>query len=385
MAAMDAVEWLAQLVQIPSVNPAHTDDAGIAGEKRLADFLAGHLKAIGFDVACEEPEHGRPNLLASYGSDQSRQTLLLEAHLDTVGVSGMRVDPFRLGRAEGRLHGRGACDCKGPMAAALAALHPPALAALNRAGWRILFAAVMGEETGNVGAERLVARGARADLAIVLEPTDLAIVHAHKGALWFEVDVHGRAAHGSNPQQGVNAILGMMHALDRIQRRCEESPVRDALLGGPSLTVGQIRGGTAVNVVPDRCTARLDRRTLPGEDTAKILADVRAELETLGQEGKLLGYDLRVLKDGPPFHTRPDGQLVRALCAACEACGIPPRLAGAGWYSDAGPLSAVCREIVVFGPGRMQQAHTADEFIEEQSLLNGCTILTVFLNRLMEQ
>ncbi|MBU1908704.1 MAG: M20 family metallopeptidase [Verrucomicrobia bacterium] len=378
MAAAGAVELLKQLIGIPSVNPEHTQDARIAGEERLSCFLAGYLEEQGFEVTWQDRETGRPNLVASYGPEQAPCTLLLEAHMDTVGVDGVPGHPFQARIEGGRLYGRGACDCKGPMAAGLAALTADALEALVGKGYRVLFAAVMGEETGNTGAMRLVQQGLRADRAIVLEPTDLSIVHAHKGALWFEVHVAGRAAHGANPEQGVNAILGMARLLDRILLRHQEDRRRlhHETLGPPTLSVGQIHGGVAVNVVPDHCMMRIDRRTLPGEDGSEILEGVEAELDALLREGLLLGGELKVLKEGPPFHTDENSELVQALGRACERAGRPARRAGSGWYSDAGPLSTVCPEVVAFGPGSIRQAHTSDEFIELESLHAGTVILS---------
>ncbi|MBP7829634.1 MAG: ArgE/DapE family deacylase [Kiritimatiellae bacterium] len=376
MAAADTVELLKQLIAIPSVNPEHTADARVAGEERLACFLAGYLEEQGFAVSWQDRDTGRPNLLASFGPEDASATLLFEAHMDTVGVEGM-ADPFRARVENGRVHGRGACDCKGPMAAGLAALTPANLDALAGKGYRVLYAAVMGEETGNAGAIRLAQQGLRADRAIVLEPTELAIVHAHKGALWFDVEVRGLSAHGSNPERGVNAILGMARLLERIQQRHELDRARltHERLGPPTLSVGQIRGGIAVNVVPEHCVARLDRRTLPEEKSADILAGVQAELDGLVREGLLLGGEVKVIKDNPPFHTDEDSELVRALDRACRKAGAPGRHAGTGWYSDAGPLSTGCPEVVVFGPGSIGQAHTADEYIELESLRAGVAAL----------
>ena len=383
MAAADTVELLEQLIGIPSVSPEHTPDARIAGEDRLACFLAGYLEEQGFAVSWQDRDSGRPNLLGSYGPGDAPATLLFEAHMDTVGVTGM-ADPFRPRIANGRVHGRGACDCKGPMAAGLVALSPDALDGLVGKGYRVVFAAVMGEETGNAGAIRLVEQGLRADRAVILEPTELEIVHAHKGALWFDVEVKGRAAHGSNPERGVNAILGMARLLERVQKHHEADRARlnHERLGPPTLSVGQIRGGTAVNIVPDECCARLDRRTLPGELGAEILAGVRAELDGLVREGLLLGGEVKVIKEGPPFHTDEASELVRALGRACERAGLPARLAGSGWYSDAGPLSTACPEVVVFGPGSIGQAHTCDEYIEVESLRRGAAVLSALCREL---
>lgn len=387
MAEKELVELLGQLVAIPSVNPECTDDASIAGEGRLADFLAGLLEGLGFRITWHDRASGRPNLVAFHGPGKPRRTLLLASHLDTVGVTGMTRPPFEAQVEGGRLYARGACDTKGPMAAALHAFSHETLEALAAAGYGVMFAAVMGEETGNVGAARLARSGLRVDQVIVLEPTELAVIHAHKGALWFEVEVRGTAAHGSNPEHGVNAIVGMAEVLRVLQEqiKADQQARRNPLLGSPSLSVGAIRGGSAVNVVPDRCVIQVDRRTLPEEDHQQIIERVRAGLVQLEREGRILSHQVRIMKAGAPFQTSASSRLVEALKTACTRAGVKPRTEGAAWYSDAGPLSDICSEIVVFGPGSIQQAHTADEYIDLGSLQAGCEVIRRLLRQLAEK
>jgi acetylornithine deacetylase/succinyl-diaminopimelate desuccinylase family protein len=381
MAVDTLKDLLTQLVAIPSVNPDHTDDAAIAGEARLAGFLAERLERLGFRAQLDGRVPGRPNLVAEYGPADARRTILLESHMDTVGVSGM-AQPFAAMVRDGRLHGRGTCDTKGPMAAALHALEPRILERLATAGCRVIFAGAMGEETGNIGAAQLAAAGLRADQAIILEPTELAIVHAHKGALWMEIEVRGVAAHGSNPGRGVNAICGMSELIGFLQQQSAgDQALRNPVLGSPSLNIGTIRGGTAVNIVADRCVIQVDRRALPEEDPETILERIRAQLALMQKTGRIASHELRILKSGAPFQTSADSGLVRELAAACRSAGVEPKTEGAAWYSDAGPLADVCRELVVFGPGSIAQAHTADEFIDLDSLQKGSAIIRGFLSR----
>lgn len=384
MTNKELTDLLAQLVAVPSVNPHDEPDARIAGEKRIADVVAAYLSECGFDVSLSEREAGRPNLLAARGPADARRTLLLEVHLDTVGVKGMKRPPFEPRVEDGKLYGRGACDDKGPMASALFALKHADLDRLAGAGVRVVFAGAMGEETGNIGAVRLVEDGLRADQTIVLEPTELAVIHAHKGALWFEVEVRGRAAHGSHPEHGVNAVTGMAHVLRFLEERIagDRKRLDHPLLGKPSLSVGSIHGGTSVNIVPDRCVIGVDRRTLPGENNEAVLEAVRLELERLASEGLILSHEIRLLKEGTPFETAVPSPLVDLLTKSCEQEGRPVRMEGAAWYSDAGPLSAVSGEIAVFGPGSIRQAHTAEEYIDLEELDAGGRILRRFLQRL---
>ena len=259
------VELLQKLVAIPSVNPEDTDDPAITGEQRLADFLKTRLEQDGWQVEYTWPEPGRPNLVARFGSEAAARSLMFEAHLDTVSVANMTIDPFAAELRDGRLYGRGACDMKGPMAAALHALSRPRLERLSAAGIQLIFVAAMGEEKGNQGALELAKSDLKADELIVLEPTGLQLVTAHKGTAWMEVELTGRAGHGSEPSEGVNAIEAagrLMEALrtrtaDRAKTACHPQ------LGGPTLNTGKISGGSAVNIIADRCVLELDRRLLP--------------------------------------------------------------------------------------------------------------------------
>jgi acetylornithine deacetylase/succinyl-diaminopimelate desuccinylase family protein len=379
------VELLQQLVSIPSVNPALADDPSIGGEARLTKWLAEDLKRRGFRVEWHEQTAGRPNVVGRYGPEKPGRTVLLESHLDTQGIHQMIVPPFDGEVRDGRLYGRGACDTKGPMAAALMALDRATLERLANAGVQVIYVGAMGEEKGNIGAEELVEGGLGADQAIVLEPTDLNIVHAHKGALWFEVEVEGLAAHGSNPSLGVNAIRGMAMAIDAIQALTDAHAARREhnLLGRATVNVGVIRGGSSINIVPDRCVIQVDRRTLPGDDHEALLREIGQALDQLKARGVFKAWRLHKIKEGVPFETTAESALVRGMLDACRRCGVESRAEGAPWYSDAGPFSRTCREVAVFGPGSIAQAHTIDEYIELASLEKGVEILHAYLNGLV--
>jgi acetylornithine deacetylase/succinyl-diaminopimelate desuccinylase family protein len=387
MAEDGLIKLLRSLVRIPSVNPLLADDPSIGTEKPMAEALAALLADRGFRIEWHEVIAGRPNVIGRFGPNTPKRSLLIESHIDTQGVQGMTVPPFEGLVRDGRLFGRGACDTKGPMAAALWALSPAMLDRVASAGVQIVYVGAIGEEKGNVGAEQLVDLGLGADEALVLEPTELAIVHAHKGTLWYEVDVRGRAAHGSNPEAGVSAIRGMLRAIEEIEREiaaarnCHD----DSALGGPSVNVGVIRGGSSINMVPDHCVIEVDRRTVPGEDSARILRDLRERLTRLQESGAIIEWRLTPINDGAPFHTGADTSLIRRLATSCASKGVAPRIMGAAWYSDAGPLSRTCKDIAVFGPGSIRQAHTADEYIDIAELQRGCDILRDFLRRVADE
>ncbi len=362
------VKLLEQMISLPSVNNAWSVDPAIAGEARMADFCAEYLGRLGFAIARDEVEPGRPNITAAFGPTDARHTIVWTAHLDTVGVQGMEFDPFTPFVKDGRLFGRGACDDKGPLAAALWALHqePAALQQLAAAGVRLLVIGVMGEETGNTGALRLVEQGIRADECLVLEPTDNAIVHAHKGALWLEVTVQGRAAHGSTPHLGVSAIRGMAQVMDRLWQwqAADEATVSHPLLGRPTLNLGTIHGGDGINTVPAECTLGVDRRLVPGEDPQRLAGRLEEFLGQLQAAGTIVGSRVRIGTRAPAFINAPDSPMARCILAACRACGAPGRTTTAGWFSDAGPLARQCPDTLVFGPGSIKDAHTRNESID---------------------
>lgn len=376
MKSVSAAELLRQLVATPSVNPALTDDPALRDEFRVVEWLEPWFAARGFRTERVGQTPGRPNLLARFGAAAPKRTLLFESHLDTVGVAGFAGDPFALREANGRLYGRGACDTKGPLAAFLAALDAETLAALATSGTQIVWLGAIGEETGNLGAEEAIAAGLRADECVVLEPTDLRVVHAHKGACWFTVATRGRAAHGSDPARGDNAIY-KMPAVWKILDAATAAAAQvrtDPALGAPTFSVGTIRGGTGTNVVPDRCEIQVDRRLMPGESAADVLADLRRRLDAIPG-----GVEIELMKEGLPFRTDPEAPLVRRFCAALEAAGVPPVREGAAWCSDAGPLALACGETIVWGPGAIAQAHTTDEFIETEALATAADVLRRFL------
>jgi len=375
------VELARKLVSIPSVNPVLADDPAISGEHRMAEFVGDYLVKHGFRVDFHEGTRGRPNVVGTFGPAHPKRKLMIEVHLDTQGIHGMTVPPLEGLIEHERLYGRGACDMKGPMAAAMVNLTAENLDRLAHAGVQLQFVGAIGEETGNIGALELVDAEIGADEILVLEPTELHVVHAHKGAFWFEVEVMGVAAHGSNPEKGLSSIRGMGKVIDLIHEQTSRVNLHNKLLGGPTVNVGIIRGGSSINIVPERCVIEVDRRTVPGENSKTILDHVREGITGLVQQGYIRQGSVRPIKEGVPFETTAESSLVKRLCASCAAQNVQPVTEGTSWYSDAGPFSNTCREVAVFGPGSIRQAHTADEFIELSSLITGAEIIHHFLNQ----
>ena len=375
------VDLLKQLVSLPSVNPEHTSCVEEANEFRVADFLASYLHERGFEIEWDRLTPERGSVIASYGPKNPLHTLLIEAHTDTVGVADMIIPPFTPSVRDGRLYGRGACDTKGPMAAALVAMEQPVLDALADAGVRTIFVGAFGEEKGNLGAERLVEQGITADTVLVLEPTDLAIVHAHKGALWYTLELIGAAAHGSDPAKGVNSIFAMAEVIQQLREhlREDEKTHQHADLGVPTLNIGRIQGGIAMNIVAHRCQIEVDRRLVPGEDPERLLGRTRQYLEGLKQKGTIVDFTVQPVIAGTPYWASPETDGIRRMKDSLVSCGYEPALATAAWYSDAGAFSRICQDVFVFGPGSIRQAHTVDEFIEVDMLEQGVHVLRSFL------
>ena len=367
----NVVELLQALVRIPSVNPDGDPGVEHPGEAACAEFVAEFLRAAGASVEVEAVSPGRPNVVALFPSNApGKKRLLFGPHLDTVGVVGMTIDPFAAEVREGKLWGRGASDTKGPMAAMLWALWElreriPAL------GWEIGFAGFMGEEAGQHGSKAFAAKH-RADFVIIGEPTDLGIVYTHKGCNWLYLTTRGRAVHASAPDRGVNAIYQMMEVLGVLRTSIlpRFAAMSDPVLGAPTASLGMIRGGSKINIVPDVCEASVDLRTIPAQDRPGFVEEIVAELRTVCPELEARWSESR------PLWTDPAHPLIGAL----ERAG--GRLCGAPWFCDAAVLAAAGIPAVAAGPGSIAQAHTADEWIKLDDLQKGVAFYKAFLEQL---
>ncbi|HEU5079266.1 MAG TPA: M20/M25/M40 family metallo-hydrolase [Opitutaceae bacterium] len=360
---------LQELVATPSVTPGADSGGTTAGEAAMAARVAELLRTMCAEVTATEIQPGRPNVVGRFGEpSSSRPTVAIVPHLDTVGVAGMTIPPFSPELRNGRLYGRGASDTKGPMAAALWALHRHLSRAGRRdAGVNFVFAATAGEEELSVGASALCRDGFRAEFALALEPTDLRVVRAAKGVLRVWVEATGRAAHSSAPSRGRNAIFKMLPFLRDCQERLapQFAKARHPQLSGVTLNAGVILGGAEFNVVPDRCRVALDMRTHPTLDNDAVLAEIRRAARGLG---------VQIHRQGPPFALPANHRWLRALAPHTRG------LAAAPWFSDANILNAHHTPAVAFGPGSIRQAHTADEFIELAELEAGARAFEMFFD-----
>jgi acetylornithine deacetylase/succinyl-diaminopimelate desuccinylase family protein len=364
---MTVADLLRELIRIPSVNPDGDPGTTHTGEKECAKFVADFLHSCGAEAWLEEVLPDRPNVLGRFPStSKAKPRLLFAPHTDTVTVTGMSIDPFSGELRDGKIWGRGASDTKGPMAAVLFALLE-CKNVLPHLSHEIWFAGFMGEEAGQQGARALSGKE-RFDFAIVGEPTRLQTVNTHKGSVWLTLRARGRAAHASTPQIGENAIEKILEVVDllRSQLSARFGASSDETLGPLTFNLGTIQGGSKINIVPDLCEAKIDIRTLPGQDLAPLLDSLAKQFAGVEFERRILG----------PLQTDPNHPFIRLL----ESCGA--RCVGAAWFSDAAFLAAAGTPAVALGPGSMDQAHTADEWISLADLEAGVTFFKTVLGKL---
>jgi acetylornithine deacetylase/succinyl-diaminopimelate desuccinylase-like protein len=359
--------WVGELVRIPSVNPAHAGPkAGAPGERALALELADRLAGLGGEVELEDVCEGRPNVYARFPG-RSPRLAVLDVHTDTVTVEHMVDDPFD-GRVEdGRVWGRGAVDTKASLGVALALLERWR-AEGQRPEPALLVVGTIGEEAGGLpGATAFRAwadeRSLRPDELVVSEPTSCCPIYGHKGGVGFEVTVHGEAAHSSMPHLGRNAIVAACRAvlaLEAEHERVQRLPPRTEV-GNGSINVGLIAGGTGGNVVPDTCTFTVGRRTAPFEDPDTIAAELAAIIEGAMPPCTVT---LEPLSASAAFYQSPDSELIRLLAASCRS-----EAATAPYGTNALRYVDLAREMAVFGPGSIDQAHKATEWVEIAELV----------------
>jgi acetylornithine deacetylase len=369
----NTAKLLRELIALPSVNPAFLPAKHPrAGEQRVVDFLAATAARAGLDVEFQAVAPGRSNLLARLSPrGKARQRLLLAPHLDTVNATDEQFTPHT---RNGRLFGRGACDTKGSVAAMLAALCELARTRQRPADTEIVFAGLVDEEHAQAGSRALVAGGLKADLAIVGEATRLQVVTAHKGTMWLCLETRGKSAHGSCPELGRNAVHAMARVVDLLQTdyAAQLRRRRHSLLGCATVSVGAICGGTQANIVPDRCSILIDRRSLPGETAAAVRREI---LGVLRRKNLTVSFVKDKLPPCLPLETDPRHPLVARFLKSVGQ----RKPGGVRYFCDASVLGHGGIPSVVFGPGDIAQAHTADEWISLAELERGKGLLLRFL------
>ena len=367
------ISLLSDLVAIDSVNPSLVP--GAAGEAQIADAIETHMRAIGLDVQRQDVAPGRPNVIGVLDGSERGRSLMFCGHVDTVGVAGMKC-PFTPAIRDGRLYGRGAQDMKAGVAAMIDAARVARAAGFRKG--RLVIAAVVDEEYASIGADALV-REWKADAAVVTEPTDLQIGVGHKGFAWATIETRGRAAHGSRPTEGRDAILRMGRVLARLEQLDRELQSRNPhpLVGTGSLHASIIEGGRELSSYPDLCRLQLERRTVPGETVDTFAREMDDLVRQLCEEDRELDASVKLMFSRPPYEVPVSHELPRALESAAQTAGARSATTGMSFWTDAAILGEAGIPSVLFGPGGAG-LHS----LEEDVVVNEVTLCRDALARL---
>ncbi len=360
-----AIRLLRELVAVNSVNP--TLVAGAPGEQEAADVIADEMRRSGLAVSVEMVAPGRPNVIGVLEGRAKGRTLMLCGHTDTVGVTGM-TDPFTPIERDGRIYGRGSQDMKGGVAAMISAAATIA-AHGGLASGRLVIAAVVDEEHSSIGADALV-KTWHADAAIVTEPTDLEIAVGHKGFAWVEILVEGKAAHGSRPAEGQDAILRLGRVLTRLEAldRTLQARSPHPLVGTGSLHASIVEGGRELSSYPDRAVLQMERRTLPGEPESIAVEEVQRILDELAREDSTFRGSVAARFSRPGYEVPAEHELPRLLAKALADVGGHPRITGASFWTDAAVLGLAGIPSILFGPGGAG-LHSIEEYVNVADVL----------------
>jgi len=377
----DLVDLTSCLIQIPTENPP-------GNEKKAFLFLKPILTRMGFQVRTYISPKGRSNIIAERRWGKGGRSLIFNGHLDVVPAgdpSQWKYPPFGGKLSQGRVYGRGASDMKGGVASFIHAISMIDRSNIPLNQGSLALHLVSDEEShGHQGmgflAQKMRIRG---DAAIVGEPTNLDLIIAQKGALWFRIATFGKSAHGSRPGQGVNAIEKMMALIDRLNSipLAKEHP----LLGKPTINIGKIQGGIKVNVVPDRCEIEVDRRLLPDEKKEEILREIKLAIESIQARDPLLNYQIEEIDYAEPSEISPDEDIVRiGLEAGREVRGEKPNVRGFSGFTDARfYINQFHIPTLIFGPGGTDQSHTTDESVEVDNLIQAARIYARIIVRFL--
>jgi len=372
----EVISLLGDLISINSVNPL--EGTSTKGEKELAFYLKGYLQSTGIKSILQPVLDERPNVIGIIAGKNKGKNFVLEAHMDTVTVDNMTIDPFLPKIEEGKMFGRGACDDKGSLAAMLLAMKLLKQKNIPLKG-DVCIAAVVDEEHKYRGILHFLNQGFKLNAGIVGEPTNLDILIAHKGCLRWRIITKGISVHSSKPEKGKNAIYLMNEVISTLQKRliplCRKKS--HPLVGSPTLSVNSIQGGTQVNVVPDRCFIEIDRRMIPGENEQDVLKEVDKFLDELRKENPLLEVEREdPFITSPPMQIREDEEVVQTLLkCAKDNQAAESKIRGGRFDSDAGKFVARGIPTPVFGPGDIAQAHSENEWVEIKQVAQAAEII----------
>lgn len=368
----ELVDLTTRLVQLPTENPP-------GNEKAAAQFLKPLLSMMGFRVKILLSPQGRWNLIAERRWGKDGRTLIFNGHLDVVPAgdpSQWKYPPFQGKLHKGRIYGRGASDMKSGIASFIHALSMIDRSKIHLHQGAVILHLVSDEEShGHQGMGFLTrTEGIRGDAALVGEPSDLHPVIAHKGALWLRISTLGKSAHSARPHLGVNAIEKMtklIHQINLIPMK-QEHP----LLGKPTLSIGTIRGGTKINIIPDCCEIELDRRMLPAERKEEVLKEIKKKLDTVELQDPLLQYRMEEIDFAEPSEIDPEEEIAKiGVEAIRKVMGKKPPLRAFSGFTDSRFYINQCRiPTLILGPGDTNQIHTRDESVEVEALVRAAHI-----------
>lgn len=368
----DVTRLLKKLIEIESVNPSV--EGGI-GESEISNFIADHLKSIGMEVYTQDVVDDRFNVIGILRGEGGGRNLMMNGHTDTVGVKGMTIDPFKPFIENDNIHGRGACDMKGPLAGMITAVKALVNSGIKLNG-DLLISAVVDEEYESIGTEKLI-QEYRSDAVIVGEPTNFQIGISHKGFVWLEIETFGKAAHGSVPEKGIDAIAKMAKIISRIPS-LEKAYVKKKhdLVGVPKIHTSMIKGGSEWSIVPDFCRLKLERRTIPGETSSIVIDEFNQILKELSAEDPLFSAKVKKIFEGQPMEIAPDEAIVQNLRLAVQGIRrTEPRVLGEPYWTDASIfVNDASIPACLFGPGDIVLAHSADEFIKIGDVVDSAKI-----------
>jgi acetylornithine deacetylase len=352
-------DLLTALVAIDSINPDLV--SGGAGEQTIAHFVAEWLTRAGLEVTFQNVAPGRPNVIAIARGTGSGRSLMFNAHMDTVGVAGMQ-NPFQAHIKDGKLYGRGAYDMKGSLAACM--LTMAAVKSVGLAG-DVIFTGVVDEEYASIGTQAITQHW-HADAAIVTEPTEMQLCVAHKGFVWLDIETIGKAAHGSRPDLGIDAIVKMGKVLVGIEALADKLKAGHAhpLLGTGSIHASLISGGQELSSYPERCTLQIERRTIPGETPELVESQIRRVIDEITMADSSFHAALKTTLVRDSFEIAASAPIATTIREQASAVlNRTPDLVGATFWMDSALLSAAGIPTVVFGPGGTG-AHAIVEWVD---------------------
>ena len=355
------------LIRIESVNPELSGTGN--GEHLIAGHIGNYLTKMGLEVRYQEIKPKRVNVIGVLKGSGEGRSIMLNGHTDTVGISGMDIEPLNPVFKDGKIYGRGSFDMKSGLAAMLIAVKSIMDAGLKPKG-DVILAFVADEEYRSIGTDLLI-KDFSADAAIICEPTNLKVCIAHKGFAWIKVEVFGKAAHGSRPDKGIDAVVKAGKFLDRIENLGNKILVqkKHPLLGSPSIHASLIKGGTELSTYPDYCLIELERRTIPGESVETVKEEMRTLIENIDSEDKKFKAKFEVSFYRPPLEVSQDHLIVSALTKAySNIVKQAPEFIGVSGWMDSAIMTAAGLPTVIIGPGG-EGFHAATEYVDFESVI----------------